>query len=109
MAALLETAPEGDTLTAVYQLALHYETGNWEAVDEIAHRAGIEPSAFRDAYCKAVCWADETLADLPQTRTSYRPFRGMDGEAVTDPTTSPQHDGRATGPRMQPDLRLRVA
>jgi EAL and modified HD-GYP domain-containing signal transduction protein len=65
VAALLETAPEGDTLTAVYQLALHYETGNWEAVDEIAHRAGIEPSAFRDAYCKAVCWADETLADLP--------------------------------------------
>ncbi len=55
----------GDTLTAVYQLALHYESGNWESVDGIARRAGIEPSAFRDAYCKAVCWADETLADLP--------------------------------------------
>jgi EAL and modified HD-GYP domain-containing signal transduction protein len=66
VAALLETGPEGDTLTTVYQLALHYETGNWEAVDEIAQRAHIEPSAFRDAYVRAVCWAEETLADVPR-------------------------------------------
>ena len=64
MAALLETAPEGDTLTAMYQLALNYESGNWDAVDEIAQRARIEPSACRDAYCEAVNWAEETLAEV---------------------------------------------
>jgi EAL and modified HD-GYP domain-containing signal transduction protein len=66
VAALLETAPEGDTLTSLYQLALHYETGNWDAVDVIAHRSQIEPAAFRNAYLKAVCWAEETLADAPR-------------------------------------------
>lgn len=66
VAALLETGSEEDTLTTVYQLALHYETGNWDAVDEIAQRARIEPSAFRDAYVRAVCWAEETLADVPR-------------------------------------------
>jgi EAL and modified HD-GYP domain-containing signal transduction protein len=52
VAALLETAPEGDTLTAIYQLALHYETVSWNVVAALAQRTRIEPSAFRDAYCR---------------------------------------------------------
>jgi c-di-GMP-related signal transduction protein len=64
VAALLDTAAEGDTLTTIYQLALHYEAANWDAVDEIAHRARIVPSALRAAYCEAVSWTEETLAEV---------------------------------------------
>jgi EAL and modified HD-GYP domain-containing signal transduction protein len=66
VAALLDTASEGDTLTTIYQLALHYEAGNWDAVDEIADRVRLTPSAFRVAYCEAVSWTQETLAEIPR-------------------------------------------
>ena len=69
VAALLETAPEGDTLTAIYQLALHYEIGNWDAVDALAKRTSVEPLAVRDAYGKAVAWAEEILADTESVIT----------------------------------------
>jgi c-di-GMP-related signal transduction protein len=66
VAALLDTSAEGDVLTTIYQLALHYEAGNWEAVDEISLRARIVPSALRVAYSEAVSWTEETLADVPK-------------------------------------------
>ena len=66
VAALLDTAGEGDALTTIYQLSLHYEGGNWDAVDEIADRLRLTPSAFRVAYCEAVSWTEETLAEIPK-------------------------------------------
>jgi EAL and modified HD-GYP domain-containing signal transduction protein len=60
-AALLEIAPEADLLTTIYQLALHYEIADWEAVDNCAHRAGLEPPSIRNAYCEAIRWAEKTV------------------------------------------------
>jgi c-di-GMP-related signal transduction protein len=60
LGAILENAPEEDTLAQLLQLIRCYERGDWPEVDRLAERCGIAPAAVGDAYLEASSWADQT-------------------------------------------------
>ncbi len=51
--ALLGTAPEKDVLASIYQLAQHYEQGDWDRVDALAAASGVTAPAAGAAYVEA--------------------------------------------------------
>jgi c-di-GMP-related signal transduction protein len=63
-AALLGSAPEDDSLTAIYDVVRSYDAGEWDAVGERAQRLGIDGDLIRNAYYEAVAWAERTLPGL---------------------------------------------
>ena len=62
-AALLgETSP----LTPYLQIAIAYDQGNWEKVDQIAASLGIRTAALPDAYHRTIQWVAEVSAVKPE-------------------------------------------
>lgn len=58
-AALLGTAPDGDVLHVIHRLVRAWESGNWQAVSELARRAGIPVSSIGEAYSESALWAEQ--------------------------------------------------
>lgn len=64
LSALLGTAPQGDPLTAIYDLVRSYEAGEWQDLYKPAEQLNIDPSLLRNAYCEAVSWAERSVPEL---------------------------------------------
>jgi c-di-GMP-related signal transduction protein len=60
-AVLSGKAPAGDALAGVYQLALAYEVGDWERVEQLGQQLGVSIPSLGDEYCAAAGWAQQVL------------------------------------------------
>lgn len=70
-APLLGTAgPTG--VSTVYDIALRYEAGDWDALDTLMQRLFLPAGSISDVYMEAVVWANQmfSLVDEPATKTS---------------------------------------
>ncbi len=66
--ALLEKAPAGQPLAAVYGLVRHYESAGWNALAEIASRLRVPTEIIVDLYLEAVAWCDEVFEESIASR-----------------------------------------
>jgi EAL and modified HD-GYP domain-containing signal transduction protein len=56
---------ERNSLREVFDLALSYEMGAWDGIDEAAARLGIGADAISESFIQAVGWAQGILAGQP--------------------------------------------
>jgi c-di-GMP-related signal transduction protein len=59
--ALLGVGEADNSLAQLHELILHYEQGNWDAVEQIARHCNIPISATGDAYLDSAEWAQEII------------------------------------------------
>lgn len=59
--ALLGVGEDDNSLARLHELILHYEQGNWDAVEQIAKQCRIPIPAAGDAYLDSAEWAEEVL------------------------------------------------
>lgn len=59
--AILGTAGQGSYFGSLYQMVLHYEQGQWDAVEQLANLCRIEFRSAGDAYLEATEWAAQVL------------------------------------------------
>ena len=69
--ALLSTSSAPNTLRGVFQLACHYDAGDWDAMTVLASSLRIKASDVADAYAEATMWAHQTL-EAAQGRRNLR-------------------------------------
>jgi EAL and modified HD-GYP domain-containing signal transduction protein len=53
---------EPSPYSAVYELVLSYETGNWERVFDCAHALGLAKSRLPELYTQSILWASDVLS-----------------------------------------------
>ncbi len=61
--ALLGTSTEPSTLRNIFQLACHYDAGNWDATSALASTLRIKALDVVSAYAEATLWAHQTLEE----------------------------------------------
>lgn len=59
--ALLGTGAEANNLSPIYELARHYEAGNWDEVETLAGLCGFPATSAAEAYVEASKWAQGML------------------------------------------------
>ncbi len=52
---------ESNAERATLDWILHYEAGQWDGCDEVAHRAGLSASLLPEIYKAALLWAEENM------------------------------------------------
>jgi c-di-GMP-related signal transduction protein len=59
--ALLGGAVEQHALACIYRLALRYESGDWDRIEELTSACGIPAAAAAPAYMESAQWAERLL------------------------------------------------
>ncbi|MGA2576750.1 MAG: EAL domain-containing protein [Bryobacteraceae bacterium] len=72
---LTGSAPPGDPYRDVYQMALRYEAGDWDAVTALAAAADIQTSQIAEAYGESTFWAQRALHATLRKTDSRRHVR----------------------------------
>jgi c-di-GMP-related signal transduction protein len=68
--ALTGDTPPGDPYRDVYQMAVRYEAGDWDAVTALAAALDIKNSQIAEAYAESTLWAQQALhATFRKTNT----------------------------------------
>jgi hypothetical protein len=75
MGALTGAALPGDPYRNVYQMALSYEAGDWDAVTALAAAAQVNTSQIADAYAESTFWAQQALHVTLRKTNSRRHVR----------------------------------
>jgi c-di-GMP-related signal transduction protein len=79
--ALTGTAPPGDPYQDVYQMAVRYEAGDWDAVTALAATLDIKTSQVAEAYGESTLWAQRALrATFRKTNTRRHVRQPATGE-----------------------------
>jgi c-di-GMP-related signal transduction protein len=72
---LLESAPEQDALSTLYQLVRCYEKADWQTVGDLARKLGLQGRAVRDAYAESTLWAHQAIQATQRKRDTRREVR----------------------------------
>jgi c-di-GMP-related signal transduction protein len=72
---LLESAPEQDALSIVYQLVRRYEQAEWQTVGDLAAKLGLQGRAVREAYAESALWAHQAIHATLRKRDTRREVR----------------------------------
>jgi len=64
--ALLGTSREDDAFRNVYRLACSYETGEWDAVENVAEKLKIKTSELSESYAETTVWAHQLMHPTAQ-------------------------------------------
>ncbi|MGA2597857.1 MAG: EAL domain-containing protein [Bryobacteraceae bacterium] len=70
--ALLETSSSPNPLRDVFQLACHYDAGDWDATSALASSLRIKAPDVAGAYAEATLWAHQTLEEAHGRKNSRR-------------------------------------
>jgi EAL and modified HD-GYP domain-containing signal transduction protein len=63
-------------LSEVFDLALQYEKGAWEGIDEALARLGVSPDALAGAFVQAVDWArGVVMGETAESSESVEPAK----------------------------------
>lgn len=59
-------------VSTVYEIALRYETGDWDALETLMKRLLMPPASISDVYMESVLWANEmfNLVDEPSVKAN---------------------------------------
>jgi c-di-GMP-related signal transduction protein len=72
---LLESAPQQDAFSILYQLVRCYEQADWHTVGDLATKLGLQGRAVREAYAESTLWAHQAIQATQRKRNTRREVR----------------------------------